>query len=131
MHSLHKKWKFSIQDFFNKCDRIRSFLVRFTEEIPNKKPESFSNRFLEQLFCRAESMFAPASIKKNSTTEFLQNFINGFSWKLFQIFKSPLRNLARNLFLVALQTAGLRLPIWFKAKFSKRLEELIFGTRNP
>ena len=131
MHSLHTKWKFSIKDFFSKCDRIRSFLVTFTEEIPNKKPDGFSNRFLEQLFCRAESMFAPASIKKNSTTEFLQNFINGFSWKLFQIFKSPLRNLARSLFLEALQTAGLRLPVWFKAKFSKLLEELLFGTRNP
>ena len=131
MHSLHTKWTFSIKDFFSKCDRIRSFLVTFTEEIPNKKPDGFSNRFLEQLFCRAESMFAPASIKKNSTTEFLQNFINGFSWKLFQIFKSPLRNLARSLFLEALQTAGLRLPVWFKAKFSKLLEELLFGTRNP
>ena len=95
MHSLHTKWKFSIKDFFSKCDRIRSFLVTFTEEIPNKKPEGFSNRFLEQLFCRAESMFAPASIKKNSTTEFLQNFINGFSWKLFQIFKSPFKKFGK------------------------------------
>ena len=24
--SLHKKWKFSIKDFFSKCDQIRSFL---------------------------------------------------------------------------------------------------------
>ena len=23
--ALHKKWKFSIKDFFSKCDQIRSF----------------------------------------------------------------------------------------------------------
>ena len=35
-----QKMKFSIKDFFSKCDQIRSFLadlVTFTEEIPNGK----------------------------------------------------------------------------------------------
>ena len=34
-----QKMKFFIKDFFNKCDRIRSFLdlVAFTEEILNGK----------------------------------------------------------------------------------------------
>ena len=29
--------KFSINDFFSKCDQIRSFLATFTEEILNRK----------------------------------------------------------------------------------------------
>ena len=38
--SLHKKMKFSIEDFFRKCDRIRREtvnLVKFTEESLNGK----------------------------------------------------------------------------------------------
>ena len=38
--SLHKKMKFSIKDFFSKCDQIRSFLrifFTFTEETLNGK----------------------------------------------------------------------------------------------
>ena len=38
-HPLHKKMKFSIKDFFSKCDQIRSFL--FTEEILNGKLQFF------------------------------------------------------------------------------------------
>ena len=33
---VHKKMKFSIKDFFSKCDKVRGF-VTFTEEIPNVK----------------------------------------------------------------------------------------------
>ena len=34
---LRKKMKFSIKDFFSKCDQIPSFLVMFTEEVLNEK----------------------------------------------------------------------------------------------
>ena len=40
MNSLHKKMKFSIEDFFSKCDQIRkktADFVTFTEEILNGK----------------------------------------------------------------------------------------------
>ena len=41
--SLHKKMKFSMKNFFSKCDQIRSEtadLVTFTEEILNGKLHS-------------------------------------------------------------------------------------------
>ena len=46
--SLHIKMKFSIKDFFSKCDQIRSFLfpadlVTFTEEILNEMLLSLYN----------------------------------------------------------------------------------------
>ena len=40
-NTLHKKMRFSIEDFFSKCDHIRSKtkdLVTFTEKILNEKP---------------------------------------------------------------------------------------------
>ena len=34
---IAQKMKFSVKDFFSKCDQIRSFLKKFTEEILNGK----------------------------------------------------------------------------------------------
>ena len=74
--------KFSM-DFFSKCDQIRSFLVTFTEEIVNGKTESFLKSFLEQLLCSIESMFEPASIKKNSTGDIIAGISLEFHKQLF------------------------------------------------
>ena len=74
--------KFSM-DFFSKCDQICSFLVTFTEEIVNGKTESFLKSFLEQLFCSIESMFEPASIKRNSAGDVIAGISSEFHKQLF------------------------------------------------
>ena len=40
-HITAQKMKFSIKDFFSKCDQIRSVLKKFTEEILNGKLHFF------------------------------------------------------------------------------------------
>ena len=68
--------------FFSKCEQIRSFLVTFTEKTFNGKTESFLKSFLEQLFCTIESMFEPASIKRNSTGDVMAGISSEFHKQL-------------------------------------------------
>ena len=52
--------KFSIKDFFSKCDQIRTDLQYFTEEIINEKPQflcSVAWNTLHKLFVKRNETF--------------------------------------------------------------------------
>ena len=82
-----QKMKFSIEDFFSKCDQIRSFLqfpadlVTFTEEILNGKPYFLCSDLNDVLFFIFVIMVVSSTICFNmehkSNISFTEEILNG------------------------------------------------------
>ena len=71
--------KFSIKDFFGKCDQIRRNLVRFTEEILNSEPHFLcSDRFtaIPELFKKNNEKVNFHRVRKYTSGVMFRTFLS-------------------------------------------------------